>query len=62
METCKGTLIVSVVDYFGRTTIKPECELSRLFAELLRQRTLTPDDVERIKRLGYEIRTKEVKL
>lgn len=61
METSK-VLIVSIRDYFGRATIRPECEQSRLFAELLKQSTLTEEDVTVIKKLGYEVKTLEVKL
>lgn len=56
------TLIVTVAKPYGNETIIPECETSRLFAELLEQKTLTRKDVERIKKLGYEIVVKEVRL
>ncbi len=55
-------LTVSVVEYFGRETIRPECVLSRKFCALLGQQTLTRTDVEKIKELGYTIKIKEVKL
>lgn len=58
----RGTLIVSVFEPYGRVTIKPECELSRLFAELLGQKTLTATNIEVIKQLGFEVKTMEVKL
>lgn len=58
----KGVLTVSVLNHWGRVTIRPECELSRKFAELLGQKTLTEADIEIIKKLGYEVKTKEVKL
>lgn len=56
------TLIVSVIEYYGRETIKPECDLSKMFAELLKQKTLTRRDIEIIKSLGYEIKQKVVEL
>lgn len=34
---------------------RPNCELSRLFAELLKQKSLTREDIEAIKRIGFEI-------
>ena len=34
---------------------RPNCELSKLFAELLKQKTLTREDVEQIKKIGFEI-------
>lgn len=40
----------------------PECDTARLFCELLKQKTLTAENLEVIKKLGYEIRTKETVL
>lgn len=51
----RGCLFVSVSKPYGVETIRPECELSRGFAELLKQKTLTAGDVELIKRLGFEV-------
>ncbi len=51
------TLKVSLIEYYGRETIKPECDLSRLFCKLLKQRTLTRENVETIKLLGYTFET-----
>ena len=56
------TLTVTIVEYFGRVTIRPECELSRKFCRLLEQKTLTQYDIERIKELGYVIKQKEIVL
>lgn len=55
-------LTVRILNYWGRITIRPECEDSKLFTELLGQKTLTEENIEIIKRLGYEVRTVEVKL
>lgn len=52
-------LYVTVINHYGRETIRPECELSRKFCDLLRQKTLTRFDVNRIKELGYIIKIKE---
>ena len=54
----RPALTVRIVERYGRETIYPECEVSRGFAVLLKQTTLTREDIENIKRLGYEIRTK----
>jgi len=62
MSEPRGVLYVERFVYYGRETIKPACPLSRGFADLLKQKTLTPDDVERIKKLGFEVRMREVKL
>lgn len=58
------TLTVSVRSPYGVETIYPECPLSRLFCELLGQKTLTKENVENIKRLGFffYVKTNEVKL
>lgn len=46
---------VEVVNPYGRELIRPKNETARLFCALLEQTTLTRDDIERIKRLGYRI-------
>lgn len=53
---------VSVREYFGRITVRPECPASRLFAELLGQKNLTQENIEVIRRLGYRIEVKEIEL
>ncbi len=47
------TLKVSLRGPYGNQLIYPECEVSRRFADLLGQKTLTSADVERIKEFGY---------
>lgn len=59
MSESRGVLYVERFLYYGRETIKPACDLSRGFAVLLKQKTLTHEDVERIKALGFEVRVKE---
>lgn len=53
------TLRVRVAGRYGVETIYPECETSRLFCKLLKQKTLTRENVERIKALGYVVETIE---
>lgn len=55
-------LEVRVEKPYGVRTIYPECPVSRTFAELLGQKTLTQANVEIIKRLGYTVRVKEERL
>ena len=62
MENEALTLVVRIYHYWGRLTIRPECDRSKLFAELLGQKTLTEENIQVIKRLGYEIKTLEVAL
>lgn len=61
-EETRGTLIVERFSWYGRETLRPACPLSEGFARLLGQKTLTPEDVERIKALGFVVKTKEVRL
>ena len=53
-------LEVAMYKPYGQETFYPKCEVSRLFAKLLRQKTLTRRDLEGIKKLGYTIKTMEV--
>lgn len=46
-------LKVSIVSRYGVDVIRPECELSKGFVKLLRQKTFTSEDVRLIKDLGY---------
>lgn len=55
-------LTVRKLIWYGRITLQPECDESRLFAMLLGQKTLTEENIEVIKKLGYEFRTLEEKL
>lgn len=52
-------IIVSVKNVYGRETIYPECAKAKTFARLIRQKTLTVDDVREIKSLGYKIELKQ---
>lgn len=62
MEQLRGVLKVSVSNPYGVETFYPKCALSRGFARLLKQKTLTKSDVELIKTLGFEFVQEEVKL
>lgn len=55
-------LFVSLSRPYGIETLRPECPRSQIFAELLKQKTLTRRDIEQIKRLGFDVRVKEVVL
>lgn len=56
----QSNLIVSVSLAYGREIFTPQCPGTRLFAELLGQKTLTRENIEVIKKLGYEVRIQEV--
>lgn len=52
------TLLVTEVPAYGKKEFKPDCDLSRKFAELLRQKHLTERNVEVIKSLGFSFEVK----
>lgn len=47
---------------YGIETFHASCPISRMFAQLLGQKTLTRGNIEIIKRLGFEVKMKEIKL
>jgi copper homeostasis protein CutC len=49
------TIQVQIRQVYGRDTIYPHCDMAKKFAELIRQKTFTELDIERIKRLGYTV-------
>lgn len=49
------TLTVHIRQVYGRDTIYPYCETSKKLAELMRQKTFTPLDIERIKGMGITV-------
>lgn len=54
----KRTLEVSELTAYGRTEYRPENDTALFFAELVKQKNLTPKDIEHIKKLGFEVRLK----
>ena len=46
---------VQIRQVYGRDTIYPYCDTAKKLAELMRQKTFTELDVERIKALGYKV-------
>lgn len=48
-------LKVRVVPQYGQTAIHPACPQSELFAKMLGQKTLTQENVQIIKDLGYVV-------
>lgn len=53
------TIFVGVNDWYGKRTYTPKCDESRSLCELLGQKTLTENNITLLKKLGYEIKTKE---
>jgi hypothetical protein len=52
------TITVEIKTVYGNRTVYPACEKSRLLAGLTGNRTLTPDAIEIVKKLGYIIQVK----
>lgn len=55
-----GVLRVRAQGPHGRELFYPECETSRVFVSLLGQKSLTRQNLEMIKALGYVIKQVEV--
>jgi hypothetical protein len=55
----KTELLVSWANAYGRHVLKPENKLAQQFAELVKQKTFTAKDIERIKELGFSIKILE---
>lgn len=49
-------LIVEPKKTYGETRIYPKCDMSKGFAQLLGQSTLTPANIQGIIRLGFTIK------
>lgn len=51
----KLQIVVRLKHNYGQQTIYPVCAKATTFAVMLGQRTLTPNDIEHIRSLGYTI-------
>lgn len=49
------TLYIRIRRVYGRDTIYPACDDSRIFADMLGRKTLTERDMRHIRTLGYNI-------
>lgn len=50
-----NTIKVTIKNVYGKETIYPACEASKLFAALAGQKSLTGREIKLIKELGYSI-------
>jgi hypothetical protein len=50
-------LSLTLKSTYGVTRAYPNCEASRVVASMLKAKTLTRDNLEHLKALGYEIET-----
>jgi hypothetical protein len=46
---------VEIKNVYGNEAIYPVCDKARGFAELLNQKTLTRNDIAKIKAIGFEV-------
>lgn len=46
---------VQVKNVYGNETIYPVCDKAKTFASMVGQKTLTRDNIEHIKKLGYSV-------
>lgn len=49
-------ITIKIERKYGRTLVYPICDKAVLFAKLCRQETLTPNQIEDIKALGFVVR------
>lgn len=61
-EVRVGTVIVAEQKVYNRRVFKPLNETAKLFAELVGQKNLTPENLVVIHRLGYQIEAEAPKL
>ena len=52
-------ILIEVRDVYGHEKYYPACDASKIFAKLTRTITLTPAAINDIKKLGYEVKTKQ---
>ena len=50
-------LTVKIKNVYGVDRIYPVCDKAQLFARISGNKTLLPDDIELIKKLGYNLTT-----
>ena len=54
--------MVNIKNVWGVERIYPACDVSNILIDLMPTKTFSRDDLETIKKLGYEIVTKAQKL
>lgn len=55
-------IIVNVKTVYGEDKIYPACGKAQVFAQMLRQKTLTWGNIKHIRALGYEVKQVTKKL
>ena len=56
------TLIVKRKNVYGNNLVYPVCDKSKLFANISGNKTLLPEVIELIKKLGYNLTTEREKI
>lgn len=54
-----NTIVVEIRHVYGVPTLYPVCEEAKIFAAIARTKTIRPEDVMRIKTLGYVVQIKQ---
>lgn len=49
------SITVEIKNVYGNESIYPMCEKAKTFATMLRQKTLTTQDIKHIKALGFSV-------
>jgi hypothetical protein len=49
------SIIVRITSVYGQRTVYPVCDIAKTFAIIAGTKTLKPDTISSIKKLGYEI-------
>ena len=55
-------LVVSKKNVYGVERVYPVCNKAKLFARISGNKTLLPEDIELIKKLGYNLTTESEKI
>ena len=55
-------LVVSKKNVYGVERVYPVCKKAKLFAAISGNKTLLPEDIELIKKLGYNLTTESEKI
>ena len=55
-------LVVSKKNVYGVERVYPVCKKAKLFAAISGNKTLLPEDIELIKKLGYNLTTEREKI
>ena len=52
----ENVIVVKVREVYGRTLVYPACEKALIFAKLTGFKTFTPNNMDAMKELGYQVK------